>query len=444
MRMRKLGKGQSIMICAPKDIERKILKCNRKSPVDPVEVGDVIKWCIFETFSHTRKSVPLWATQGLRYQRQHPFWSKVTAGHDWQQSLGVAKILVEPGAQSLEHRYSSDTTYAEDQVLLHGVEEMALIDRQREVEAISARCKEFKVESFNMASLYEEQERELSPENEQEVQVEKPPAQEPLEHSVHADILDFVMSGKLRRSSPAFKPAFASLSNTSASKTLETAAWPATLLVTLDFAGTVEVPAGEQLDLYVRPVHWIASRTENGRGDYVILSPFEANELLPSIRRRNQVRLHTYAPRINQLLSTLEDLTAFAIPPTPHEWIVSPIGMHLNLFAGQVYIRDYDEYVALCRFLGLAFRPPEGQARAGGDGFVEPSSRPVFDNEMVLRCPFTSSPVPFLQLLMKMRRKGQSYARSHLGKILGGGLLKDEEDFGDVLGGEQVVGPTEL
>lgn len=443
MRMRKLGKGQSIMICAPKDIERKILECSRKSPEDPIEVGDVIKWSIFETFSHTRKSIPLWATQGLRYQRQHPFWSEATAGHDWQQSMGVAKILVEPEAQTLEHRYSSDTIHAEDQVLLHGVEEIALIDRQCEVEAISARCKEFMVQSFNMASLHEEQERELSPENEQEVQVEKPPAQEPLKHVVHADLFHFVMYGKLRRFSSAFQPAFASLSSTSASKALETAAWPATLLVTLDFARTVKVPAGERLDWYVRPVHWIASRTENGRGDYVILSPFEANELLPSIRKRKLVRLHTYAPRTSQLMSTMEDLTTFAIPPASHEWIMSPIGMHLNLFAGQVYIRDYNECVALCRFLGLAFRPPEGQARANGDGFVEPSSRPVFDSEMVMKCPFTSSPVPFLQLLMVMRRKGQSYARSHLGKILRGGLLK-EADFGDVLGGEQMVDAMDL
>ena len=49
MRMRKLGKGQSVMICGPMEVERKILRCSGKSRCDTIEVADVLQWSISET-----------------------------------------------------------------------------------------------------------------------------------------------------------------------------------------------------------------------------------------------------------------------------------------------------------------------------------------------------------------------------------------------------------
>ena len=45
---------------------------------------------------------------------------------------------------------------------------------------------------------------------------------------------------------------------------------------------------------------------------------------------------------------------------------------------------------------------------------------------MARHCRFMQSPVPFLKALFDMRRKGQGFANSHLGRILNGELLRYE------------------
>lgn len=45
---------------------------------------------------------------------------------------------------------------------------------------------------------------------------------------------------------------------------------------------------------------------------------------------------------------------------------------------------------------------------------------------MASTCPFTTSPVAFLRALTALRRKGQSFAQSHLGRILRVELIAPE------------------
>lgn len=42
MRMRKLGKGQSVMFYGPMEVERKIIHCSGKTRGDTIEVADVL------------------------------------------------------------------------------------------------------------------------------------------------------------------------------------------------------------------------------------------------------------------------------------------------------------------------------------------------------------------------------------------------------------------
>lgn len=44
--------------------------------------------------------------------------------------------------------------------------------------------------------------------------------------------------------------------------------------------------------------------------------------------------------------------------------------MQLKLFAGQLYLRSYKHYVALCRYLGLSYKENEGSETIAADGFV--------------------------------------------------------------------------
>ena len=425
MRMRKLGKGQSVMFCGPMEIERKILLCSGKAPDDTIEVADVLQWTISETCINTKRCIPSWATQGLRYQRRQMARSKFASDSSNGVTPEIAKTLLEPEAQSLQDRYGFEQP-AEEEVLFQNEEE-ELLKYETQFEAIKSKCQEFGMVSFSNATLQEEQERELSPENEQERQVESPPALTPHTHSIHRDVKRFVDHGILNRLSNAFQPAFELFRNTNAIECLEVEAWPAHLLVTADFAQTVESSENQRLDSFLRPVNWVAIGNKHSTEDCVVLSPYEAHKLLPSIRQHKMVSLHVYSPRVSMSVSTLEDLSFCAIPAAPRSPPHPPFIMQLNLFAGQLYLKSYKEYLSVCRFFGLCFRPPAEQVRVASDGFVNPSSRLEFDAIMERECPFSISPIGFLRMLMAMRRKGQSFQMSHVGRMLHGELLTREQ-----------------
>jgi hypothetical protein len=426
--MRKLGKGQSVTFCAPMEVEREILRHSRKTSCDTIEVADVLLWCIWETFIHTKKCIPLWVTQGMRYQRRHAAWSGSSNDGARGATLNVAKSLLEAEAQTLRDRYGFGGQRSEEQILLNNSKDESLSAREEQVEAIRTKCREFNLASFSTATLQEEQERELSPENEQERQVERPPVLTPYKHSVHEDVRRFIHQGILDHRSSAFRHVFEVFGNTSAVQCLEKGSWPANLLVTADFARTVQTSQNELIDSFLRPVHWVASSRKRNAVDFLVLSPYEAHELLPIIRQHKAVTLHVYSPRVNMSMRTLEDLSFCAIPAVP-KCRVYPLFaiMQLNLFAGQLYVRSYEDYLALCRFLGLCFRPlSDDQSQIACDGFISPARRAEFDAIMGKDCPFTRSPVGFLSMLMALRRKGQGFQRSHLGRILRGELLKEE------------------
>ncbi|KAK2793814.1 hypothetical protein FQN51_001032 [Onygenales sp. PD_10] len=428
MRMRKLEKGQSLLFCAPADIQRQILQRSGKRACRDIEISDVLEWCISETWTHTRKCAPLWVTQGLRYLRHSIAWSNASNADSEGFPVDMARRILEKEAQTIEERYGIDKSISEEQVILGGKEDMSLAPRETQVDAIRAKCRYFDTKSFNSAALQEEQERELSPEMEREQQVEPPPSLEPAQHSLHANVRQFLSSGEIPQSSAGFCPAFQILNQTAAEKHFDQAAWGKELLVTADFARTVVTQSQDLLDSYIRPVHWIASGKKGKAFRFVILSPFEANEAMAFIQNGNGATLHIYAPRVGLTMRPMDDLSCGSLPHSPG----FPPGirtLQLNLFAGQLYLKDYAEYVSLCQFLGLVHCPPGGNVRVTADGFVTPSDRADFDPVMEATSKFTKSPVELLRALMALRRKGQSISRSHIGAILNGGLLTEETQF---------------
>jgi hypothetical protein len=417
--MRKLGKGQSVVFCSSMEVHRKILQCSNRSE-GPIEVADVLRWSISGTCANTKKSIPLWATQGARHQNSRA----VCSGSPVTKEL--VECLLEPEAQTLEERYGHKHIRKEDQIL-QNMTSPALMARKEEMQDIRAKCREFEITSFGTATLQEQQERELSPENEREQQTELPPALSPCCHTIHNDLRRLVIKGVLTRGSAAFRPAFETLRSTSAAHYLESTAWPQNLLVTVDFINTVQASDSQHLDSFLRPVHWILNCKSEDAAALVILSPYEAQELLPAIRRFKRVTLHMYSPRLSISAQTLEDLSLCAIPsttgPNPNRLVIS----QLNLFAGQLYIRSYADYMLLCNFLGLCQQLPQDGIKVAIDGFISPASQAMSDSAHA--CLFTTSPVPFLNTLMNMRRKGQSIAFSHMGRILNGELIALEETF---------------
>ena len=142
------------------------------------------------------------------------------------------------------------------------------------------------------------------------------------------------------------------------------------------------------------------------------------------MRGQSRVRLYVYTPRLSLSNRSLENLAFCATPPVRGEWTVPAISTALNIFAGQLYLRDEDEYQRLCRFLGFRFKWPFRGVEVDADGFISPETRSLQDSETAAICKFVQSPVDFMRLVTSFRRLGQTFINSPMGKILSGELVE--------------------
>ncbi|TGO48153.1 hypothetical protein BCON_0249g00010 [Botryotinia convoluta] len=428
MRMRKLGKGQSVLFCAPKDIQRKIIHCTDMTQSDQIEVKHVLLWCIRNTLDQVRKSIVPWAIQGKRHFERLEALSA---------NPGIVPVSVqEDEVQSLEERYGFGKEKA-DGPWLADTASNTDTEYSAELIAIRNKCVQFGFSSLAGANLYEEQERELQPEKELEIQREHAPVVPASKHKLHADVINLATTGVMVHSARSgFLPAFDVFKNTSAKGLFDISKWPRDLWVTRDFAQTVVVHGFSEIDSFLRPVNWVVtSEDKNSLSICVIFSPFEVQALRSVIEKNKKVVLSIYSPRLSLSSKSFESLDIHKIPTTSKLPSIHPrITMLLNLFAGQLYLRSFDEYIRLCQFLGLCYYPPRDNVEIGCDKFVPVPSRASFDPVMKEVCPFEESPVDFLHKVFALRRKGQNFENSHMGRILNGELL-NRKDFDDDGGG---------
>jgi hypothetical protein len=416
--MRKLGKGQSVVFCVPEEICTKIFGITEKSDTADIDVSDVLIWSINETYHDLRRSMALWAVQGTRFERQRQIWERSTTETAIQFANGEAASFLEEEARSLEQRYrprsQDDTTEADD--LFKGSEDNSCLTE------IRSRCELFDSTRFTAAALHEEQERELSPEVESERQVQRPRPAKALEMKVHEYVRSFVRTGTITLDDKAIMPAFQSLHQLSAAASFDVSQFPTDLLVTADFARTVELSGKlAQSDVYQRPVQWILTSRVSNFMLMVLISPFEANVLMPEIKESSAVHLHLYAPRSNLAYEPVDDLKLHVVPPLPAGWSAPrDLVFQLNLFAGQLYFRSYDEYKFACESLGLAWQVVDGD-RVQPDGFILPLEGDTGGK-------FSKSPTKFLQVLLAtVRRDGREIGKTHWGRVLAGEILNREE-----------------
>ncbi|KAL5118323.1 hypothetical protein ACEQ8H_003833 [Pleosporales sp. CAS-2024a] len=418
MRMRKLGVGQSVAFIVPEEISFKIRERTGKPVNSSIDVSYVLCWSITETWQDLKRMMPLWAVQGERFERNKGLLRGV------QTTKEQADAFLEDEAQSIETRYLP---------LAQGEDTLGMLKtwdlNNPNIAKIVMRCQEFEAMGFGAATLSEEQERELAPEIEEEKQIERPARLKPADHKIHRHVGHLVRTGQLIADSDGFCPAFQALSNTSAGKLFALDQFPTDLLVTADFVRTVEASGSSGRafvsDSYQRPVQFLLSvrQAASDKVEHlIIISPFEANSLIKSIRKDNKLTLHLFAPRTNASFDSLDRLqlynTGRAFSPDD---IPPSLTVQLNLFTGSLYLRSYAEYTQLCDFLGLLRSRPTKDQQVDADGFIHPAA-----GKWRLR----KSPVPFLTtLLMKIRREGEGVEKTHLGRILGG-IRLEEADFG--------------
>ncbi|KAH6230109.1 hypothetical protein HBI42_037710 [Parastagonospora nodorum] len=419
MRMRQLGKGQSVNFLVPEEVATKISEITKKDFDEEITIPDILVWSISETWADLRKSMALWAVQGHRSISQGQLSNGIAM------SVEQAKEYLEDEGQTVEARYAP------------GIQGNSLTARSKNWDLnvlghseIIDRCKGSGAMRLNTADLEEEQERELAPEQEEERQVELPKKMEAAVHGLHANLLSLVKHGLIPKKTKQFLPAFQALESTSAAKLFKLSQFPSELLVTADFMHTVKKPAGMRkanfiTDSYQRAVQWVLSVPDPKKPDIikslVIISPHEANMLLPRIRGTKKVTLHLFSPRVNSSYAPLDALDLYTIG---HDFVPGSVPRtltaQLNLFAGSLYLSSYAEYTELCNFLGLLHSDAKKGQQVNADGFITPATG-VWKMK--------TSPVPFLRaLLMRIRKEGEGLEKTHLGKILNGVRL-EESDF---------------
>lgn len=408
--MRKLGKWQSVVFCVPNEIQQKVSSLPHVHNPTEIDVSDVLEWAISETFVDLHRGIWLWANQGRRHQRHQLLWEKAYVNGSTAFDAAHAEKFLEEEAQTLDSRYRPAQQASEE--LIHSS------DNAR-VDPITKRLLSFGGTDSDSSTFREEQERELSPEIEQEREIQRPPPVSPRQHSIHQDIRSLISDGILAPASKAWMPAFISLGTTSASSHYKVENFPQRILVTEDFTQTIipKLPSCQEYvsDFFQRSVQWILTRAlEGGFIDVaMIISPYEAQELLPEIKRSKFVSLHLYAPRPNLGFTPLDTLDLYTVPRRELTWSLPRSSItELNLFSGQLYFKSAEEYVSACEFLGLA--PGFGDTDT-------PDSTALVDGQIDLQdsnmC--DAGLINFVRILMmKIRRDCDSIDKTHVGRVL--------------------------
>lgn len=146
MRMRQLGKGQSVVCMIPEEISSKI-RDRMENPDTPIEVSDVLCWSVGESWMDLKRSMPLWAVQGHRFEEHKNLLNGANT------TLEQANSFLEAEAQGLEDRYKPRVQGDTSSQQLKGWDMS-----NKKIAQIVSRCRDFEAMSFNSATLQEEQE----------------------------------------------------------------------------------------------------------------------------------------------------------------------------------------------------------------------------------------------------------------------------------------------
>ncbi|KAN0080285.1 Protein of unknown function (DUF3638) domain containing protein [Tylopilus felleus] len=326
MRMRKLGHGHSLMFFAPLEIDQRIRSVASKGCQDVIDTMDILQWAIHETCDDIRQRAPHWAQQGMDYTSRYATWTSFCSDELSEEELSDAWL--QPEAKKLEELYGPRMTSNSFLVAHPDIRE---------------HCSKLGVLSLCNVSMDEEQEREVAHEAKCKQQPERPPWVPQASHSIHKDVVAFVKTGIVPAASKAFRPLFDTLNITSAAAN-EPHIWSQYILATADFEKTVK-PLG-MVDDYLCPVMWVVSGRRAYSESLIVLSPYKVNKLLPYIRSSDRVHLHLYTPRITKSVKPCDNLALYNIPALPAGWTPpAPLLDQLNVFAGQLYLKDYEMYI---------------------------------------------------------------------------------------------------
>ncbi|KAJ6607016.1 hypothetical protein B0H10DRAFT_2073490 [Mycena sp. CBHHK59/15] len=391
MRMRRLGSDHSVLFFASAEIWSKITASCNVQPTGGLDSEHVLLWTMQETCTQIRDNGPLWVQQGHNFDARRTAYDANRAGVLSDSEL--AAVLKEQEAHPLEQLYGVQDP--------HEPEVEGLSERQR---MIRDRCDKLGIAASRDSMLLEEQERELAHEKEDEREVERVAHAQPLNHHIDRAIYAFIRAGSDSHSFVSLRDCLADTSRISLLPQGDIFRG-SKLRATKDFRDTVVLSSTSagSMDSYLRPIQWILSSSKS-----------------------DSAHLHLYTPRVSRVTRSFEGLEAFAVP-RPRTIPPARRMIHeLNLFAGHLFFADRESMEQVCVLLGLYLKPISDrlQGKVDHTGFVETRTREELG---VGACSFVSNPLRFFNELFGYRRKGQGFALTHMGQVLRGHDLKDDD-----------------
>ncbi|KAL8755210.1 MAG: hypothetical protein Q9184_004869 [Pyrenodesmia sp. 2 TL-2023] len=401
MRLRQLGHGQSLMFVAPPEVHQEIVGTAAKGDLNGL---DVIKWALEQSCSQIQRNQPLRVTQGLHYYQRLEILDELTKSlptitqtDDANSFKDLIDRVIEHEAQSLRDLYAPQPMRGEGQF---GIVTSSRSKHDKAIQDLIEIWDSIDLKTSQGANIHEEHEREVAQEIEQETQIERPPSAEPRSPKVDPKLHDFIRSG-----TSLIAERFASvyeevLRYCSAAELLkgQSRAWSHVRL-SHDFYATVKRNKTDTNNNYLRPVNWVLVSRDPEVQTVVLISQYEANQLLEAIlASSSRVALVCYEPRVTKSMPSLDAFsTSHPLPHAKEAWegLSSATRQELHLFAGQLYFTRFAEYQHLNQHL-------DG---SGTDHVV---------------------PLHFIKEWVGIRRKGQDYLKTHVGQIVGGRVLHKE------------------
>lgn len=191
------------------------------------------------------------------------------------------------------------------------------------------------------------------------------------------------------------------------------------------------LPSLRRADDYQRPVEWIlwSKRIKAA----MIISPFEAENLLDIVRDSEFVHLILYAAAVTRKKLKFDTLSFYAMPPLPSDWAAPrQIVRDLGLFAGRLYF-NFDEYAPLCAYLRVPAwpSPPHNQEVESASTAMDLDYPESEDPEPSPRMPtpFSINAVALMLSWTSIRRKGVDFTQTPMGYICQSKKLKANHVF---------------
>ena len=396
MRLRELAHGQSLVFFAPPEVHQSIIDVTGR-PAKKLTGYDVVAWSLEQSCLNIERSQPLRVIQGISHQRrQHmldTFFGEFPGHDDLARDVNWSKEFIKEFREKEEHPLQNlygPISVAND--VFAGAPDNAIVRELREM------WRSVDSNFSAITSMHEEHEREVAPEIEKEVAVQRPQHVTPLDPIVDAHLRTF-MFNRQPKETQHFENAFDSAFIHSSAK--ERGAEPvwAHIKVTNDFANTIEHTISGVYNDYFRPVNWVlTSKFEAKPTFFLLISQHEVNKLLSAIRSPNSaVRLHQYEPRVTKSMRSV-DGSAVPMLDSNVQWrsLNANLRQELHLFAGQLYFNSYADYRALFEKLNTA-------------SYIAPEKL-----------------LSFIKAWLAIRQKGHNFLQSHMGQMVSGRVLQAE------------------